>query len=149
MNIIYAGDNIKKKGFSIFLAGPTPRNKEVKSWRPEALEYLKEISYIDNVFVPEHKEILSVDYEYDEQIEWEWKALEVSDIIIFWIPRELKDMPAFTTNVEFGFQMARNPSKCILGAPNDAKKMGYLKYMANHFDVPVFNNLKEMINSIK
>ena len=38
---------------SIFLAGPTPRSKEVKSWRPEAIRLLKEKGFDGVVFVPE------------------------------------------------------------------------------------------------
>lgn len=36
---------------SIFLAGPTPRSKEVQSWRPEALRILKNLGYDGQVYV--------------------------------------------------------------------------------------------------
>jgi hypothetical protein len=34
---------------------------------------------------------------------WEREGLIKASVIFFWIPRGLPDMPAFTTNVEFGY----------------------------------------------
>ena len=102
MVINYSDQLVMHTEKSIFLAGPTPRKNDVKSWRPEACRYLQEQGFNGIVYVPElsTKEAL---FSYDKQIEWEWEALDNASIIIFWIPRELPDMPAFTTNVEFGY----------------------------------------------
>ena len=71
------------------------------------------------------------DFEYSEQIDWEEEAMDKVDIIMFWIPRELKNMPAFITNIEFGYWLAKDPSKIMLGIPHYAEKMNYIIYRAN------------------
>ena len=81
----------------IFLAGPTPRNHSVKSWRHEALQILARMKYNGFVFVPE-----PFAKDYDTQVEWEWNGLNIADIVVFWIPRNMEDMLGLTTNVEFG-----------------------------------------------
>ena len=125
---------------SIFLAGPTPRRNDVKSWRPEACKYLQEHGFDGVVYVPElsTKEAL---FNYDNQIEWEWEALEKASIILFWIPRELPDMPAFTTNVEFGYYV--RDTKVVYGRPDSSKLNSYLDrlYKRHHSDVKIFNDL--------
>jgi len=112
---------------SIFLAGPTPRSEGVKSWRPNALEILSSLGFDGVVYVPEHKE--KAKYFYDDQVEWERAGLMNAQIIIFWVPREIETMPAFTTNVEFGYYLAKSPSKVVYGRPNDAPKNRYLDWL--------------------
>ena len=54
MQVIYAqkmAPEIFSK--SVFLVGPTPRDKETASWRPIALDILRDIEYDGVVFVPE------------------------------------------------------------------------------------------------
>lgn len=115
---------------SIFLAGPTPRSDDVKSWRPEALKLLAQQDFEGHVFVPE-----SSDWgwlgDYDGQVRWEWEALGRAACVLFWVPRNLEDMPGFTTNVEFGFMAARYPFRVILAAPEDAPKLRYLRFVAD------------------
>src|ERR1017187_2710902 len=95
--IIYAREPIKS---SIFLAGPTPRDKVTPSWRTEALELLKKHNFDGTIYVPEDRSG-ETNFDYDDQVHWEWKALGSSTVIIFWIPRVLKGseagggMPAF------------------------------------------------------
>ena len=61
-------------------------------------------------------------------------------LIIFWVPRELEKMPAFTTNIEFGQWM--NSGKVVLGYPEDAEKMRYMQYKADRIVVPTFNSME-------
>ncbi len=132
---------------SIFLAGPTPRDKDVKSWRPEALKILRELNYDGVVFVPEDRNGEKFK-DYEGQIEWEDKYLNMSDVIVFWIPRELKTMPAFTTNDEWGYW--KNSGKVVFGAPPEAKKVSYQKYYANKYFVPSSDTLKGTLeNALK
>lgn len=130
-------------GKSIFLAGPTPRRNDVKSWRPEACKYLQEQDFNGIVYVPELSSKKAL-FNYDNQIEWEWEALEKTSIILFWIPRELPDMPAFTTNVEFGYYV-RDP-KVVYGRPDSSKLNSYLDklYKRHHSDVKIFNDLNSL-----
>jgi 8-oxo-dGTP pyrophosphatase MutT (NUDIX family) len=127
---------------ALFLAGPTPREGTASSWRPRALQLLQEMNFDGVVFVPE-KEGGGMEGGYEEQIEWEETCLNMADCIVFWIPRELKEMPGFTTNVEWGFW--EDSLKAVLGAPQDAPKMRYLRYYAEKLSVPQRDTLEETL----
>lgn len=75
---------------------------------------------------------------------WEREALTNATIIVFWIPRTLPDMPAFTTNVEFGYWLHTN--KVIYGRPDNAEKIKYLDwlYKLDYNEEPI-NNLEELL----
>jgi len=127
MQIVYAQQPFPESwAKALFLAGPTPRDPEVESWRPAALQYLKEQGYDGVVFVPEPED---GDWpaDYNNQADWEKEGLNMADAIVFWIPRDLDTMPAFTTNVEFGRWITSG--KVIAGAPPEAPKNRYLKWL--------------------
>ena len=146
MKIIYAQQDLSTlQGQSIFLAGPTPRSKNVKSWRPDAIDLLKQQGFNGTVLVPEMENGWTTDFAYGDQINWETKALERATIILFWIPRELPDMPAFTTNIEFGMWLERDASKLTVGWPDTACKVNYLKYKADEIFLAVYPTLEELI----
>ncbi len=126
----YEDSTIENNRKSIFLAGPTPRSNNVKSWRGEALEILERLGFDGDVFVPESNtgkfgSLLNI--EYGSITDWEHARLDRADLIVFWIPRELKDMPAFTTNIEFGLYL--KSGKIVYGRPDDAPKNRYLDYI--------------------
>lgn len=116
----------------IFLAGPTRRNSIFeKSWRKKACKILENLDFDGIVYVPEFSS--GAQFDYTNQVLWERKALESATKILFWVPRNIKDgMPAFTTNVEFGMYLARNPEKVILAYPETAEKMSYLEWLYNY-----------------
>jgi len=128
----------------LFLAGPTPRSPEVKSWREEALQYLASKAYKGIVFVPEPQNG-KWHNEYDNQIAWEDKALNRSDCIMFWIPRDLDTLPGFTTNIEWG--RWERSGKVVLGYPKEAPKMTYIAYYAKHYGVPIAHSLEDTIDN--
>ena len=53
-------------------------------------------------------------------------------------------MPAFTTNVEFGYYV-RNP-KVVYGRPDSAEKMKYLDrlFKRHHSEGIIYNDLREL-----
>ena len=129
MNIIYSREPFNfNSGKTLFLAGPTPRSNKVKSWRPEFIAILYELGFEGNVCVPEDRgEGVQVSCSYFDQIEWEHFGLNNSDVIVFWVPRNLDSMPAFTTNIEFGLYITSG--RVIYGRPALAPKNKYLDYL--------------------
>lgn len=127
MKVIYSNDEVINDKNSIFLAGPTPRSNDVATWRIDALKILEELNFDGYVYIPEYRDqVYGEKIDTDKQALWERHALENSGVILFWIPRDLKTMPAFTTNVEFGKFV---PSKkAIYGRPVDAPKNKYLDW---------------------
>ena len=147
MKIIYAQENLPKTiNKSIMLCGPTPRATDVKSWRNEALSILKDNSFDGVVFVPEPRDGKWLD-NYNSQIEWEEKCLNVCDCIVFWVPRDLKDLPGFTTNVEFGAWA--DSGKIVFGAPKNAVKTTYLKYYANKYNYKLVDKMPNYIKEFE
>jgi hypothetical protein len=104
------------------------------------------MGYGGQVIVPEH--IGGCDnFDYDGQVEWEHYGLENCSRIVFWIPRDLKDMPAFTTNVEFG-RYCKDP-RMMYGRPDDAPKNRYLDWLYKKYqpNKKIYNNLGELLHS--
>lgn len=126
MRINYSDEKVIKKQKSIFLAGPTPRDKNIISWRNEACKILEESGFDGIVYVPEYS-TWKPKSDYVDQAMWERNALSEATVIVFWIPRYLPDMPAFTTNVEFGYWLHTN--KVIYGRPDNAEKIKYLDWL--------------------
>ena len=48
---------------------------------------------------------------------------------MFLVPRKIDTMPAFTTNVEFGFYLAVRPEEVLYGRPDDSEKNTYLDWL--------------------
>jgi len=142
---VYTTEHIPDKfNKSLFLAGPTPRSKDAASWRPEALAVLESRGYDGVVFIPEfrdqHKNVHS-----DEMIAWEQEAMNMSDCILFWIPRNMAFMPGLTTNHEHGEYF--KTGRVVLGAPEWACHVEYLKFKAQQENIPFTTNLEETIDS--
>ena len=126
------------------MAGPTPRSKDVPSWRPEAIELLQKLGFGGVIYVPEYigcdaqkaQEDAGKDW-YAKQVEWEHKGLNRANAILMWVPRELKDMPAMTTNTEFGLYVCENDdmseSRLFYGRPDLAPKCEYMDYCYKKF----------------
>ena len=133
INLVYSMERVPIDKPSIFLAGPVPRIKEVKSWRPEAIQIITECGFDGNVFVPEYKEHRDIlaGLEHTEQIDWEHHYLDYCDAILMWVPRDMKDMPSFTTNIEFGLYV--KSGKLMYGRPDEAPKNAYLDYSYRKF----------------
>lgn len=148
MNVIYSDQDIEKLLAlhlpSIFLAGPTPRSRDVQSWRPEAIEFLDRLGYKGQVLVPEHKVKGMEKVDYTDQVEWEHYGLENATKIVFWIPRDLKTMPALTTNVEFGRYVTSG--RALYGRPDNAEKCRYLDWLYKKYNHrPIFNTLQSLM----
>lgn len=126
MEIVYTGEPLPSSlTKSIFLAGPTPRSKDVQSWRPEALRILEELGYDGIVFVPEWRSGKLFE-DSEKMYVWEDQMLNAADCIAFWVPRNMQTMPALTTNIEWGEWM--KSGKVVFGAPYDPDDKRKNKY---------------------
>ena len=143
MRVNFSDEVVLKGKKSIFLAGPTPRGKEVASWRIEAVKKLEELGFDGVVFVPEYSTWIPKE-NYEDQANWEREALTEATVILFWIPRSLPDMPGFSTNVEFGYWM--HSKKVIYGRPDGAPKTRYLDWLYSCvYNEEPFNNLDKLL----
>ena len=148
MRLIYSEEEVPrsfKNNKSIFLAGPTPRSNDVESWRPKASGLLEEFGFDGVVFVPEYRDGFKEGIGEEIYEDWEDRHLHAADCILFWIPRELKTMPAFTTNIEFGECM--KSGKVVLGAPEWAKKMDYIRVKAKKYGIPHFDKIEDTVEA--
>lgn len=83
----------------------------------------------------------SIEWTFSRQVSWETEHLEKATVVLFWIPRDLEELPGFTTNIEFGEYM--KSGKIVIGSPLDAPKMSYLKERCSRLDIPWNDNLAE------
>lgn len=145
MIINYSDQEVIKGKKSIFLAGPTPRGENVISWRTEACKILEKIGFDGVVYVPEYSTWKPKE-DYVDQAMWERIALTDATVILFWVPRKLPDMAAFTTNVEFGYWL--HSGKVIYGRPNDASKIKYLDWLYKlDYDKNPYENLQSLLEA--
>lgn len=143
MILNYSDEEVKKGQNSIFLAGPTPRSADVVSWRKEAVEILEKLRYDGIVYIPENKDG-KPKKSYIDQALWEREALMSAGIIVFYIPRDLKTLPGYTTNVEFGYYITMR--KILYGRPNNAEKTKYLDWLYDYeLDKKPHTNLESLL----
>lgn len=143
MRVNFSDEVVLKGKKSIFLAGPTPREEKVASWRVDAVKKLEELGFDGVVFVPEYSTWVPKT-NYVDQANWEREALTEATVILFWIPRSLPDMPGFSTNVEFGYWL--HSKKVIYGRPDGAPKTKYLDWLyKTDYDEEPFNDLDKLL----
>ena len=143
MRVSFSDEVVLKGKKSIFLAGPTPREEKVASWRVDAVKKLEELGFDGVVFVPEYSTWVPKT-NYVDQTNWEREALTEATVILFWIPRSLPDMPGFSTNVEFGYWL--HSKKVIYGRPDGAPKTKYLDWLyKTDYNEEPFNDLDKLL----
>lgn len=151
MKLIYSDSPLPNEiSGGIFLAGPSPREKSVVDWRLEAVRLLKELDFKGEVYLPIPEKRFwggedDASWTYDNQIQWECDAREMADVILFWIPRELKTMPGFTTNVEFGEDLSSG--KMMYGRPAGAEKCRYLDKRVEGIGLVVHDDLEALLKA--
>lgn len=147
MIINYSDQEVIKGKKSVFLAGPTPRGEDVVSWRTEACAILEQIGFNGVVYVPEYSS-WKPKADYVDQAMWEREALINATVIVFWVPRKLPDMAAFTTNVEFGYWL--HSGKVIYGRPEEATKIKYLDWLYKiDYDKEPYSDLYHLLVEAK
>lgn len=128
---------------SLFLVGPTPRQKTGgESWRPAMVAKLKAAGYDGVVYVPEPEDG-NWSANYVDQLDWEQRHLFGCDLVLAWVPRDLATMPGFTTNVEFGQVLASG--RLLYGRPEGAPKCRALdEYWRRQTGLPPLTTMDQM-----
>ncbi|MGP4115135.1 nucleoside 2-deoxyribosyltransferase domain-containing protein [Streptomyces sp. 4N509B] len=151
IRLVMAREPLPAAGPSVFLAGPTPRlDAPVDSWRPAA------IAEVDRQWAgPGALTVLSPESrggrraaDYDDQVDWETDARAAASAILFWIPRDVRTLPGFTTNVEFGLDVGTG--RAVLGCPPDCpnpERNRYLVHVAHRHGVPVCDTLADTVSA--
>lgn len=152
MNIVYTGEKIDENKKTCFLAGPTPRDKNIPSWRGEAIRMFCDFGYFDVLYVPElrSKSYYDADTGIDE-MKWDQEMLEKADIVMFWIPRD-DDMLGLSTNIEFGYLLDKG--NIVYGRPNTAMRCEFLDFLykeklGKSYCETLEDTVKETINVLK
>jgi hypothetical protein len=143
LTLVYAGEPLPGEA-SVFLAGPTPRSADVPSWRPAAIGQLATQRHGPGrlaVVIPEPPggQRLAC---YDDQVQWETDARAAASAILYWIPRDLRTLPGFTTNAEFGLDVTAG--RAVLGCPPhcpNPERNRYLIWVARRHGVEVTDTL--------
>jgi hypothetical protein len=144
--LVCAREPLPASGPSVFLAGPTPGDGDgVASWRPAALA--EAAAQWDGpapltVLSPESRGGARARH-YDDQVGWETAARAAASVVMFWIPRDVRLLPGFTTNVEFGLDVGAG-RQVVLGCPQDCpdpERNRYLEWVAHRHGLPVCQTL--------
>lgn len=100
------------------------------------------------VFIPERQRGQCWAY-HDNQMGWETDARAKAGAILFWIPRDLRTLPGFTTNVEFGLDVTTG--RAVLGCPPDCpnpERNRYLIWLAGRHGVDVCETLEGTVAAV-
>lgn len=152
MNLIYSGQYKDIIGTSVFLAGCSPRKDQDVAWRKEAIELFKHWENlghdkIQTLIIPEPE--TGIWDNYESVIDWELKYLNLSDIVLFWIPRNMdQKIYGLTSNVEFGYLVGRS-KKIVYGRPDDADNCRYLDQIyENFYNRKPDNTIEDLVFSL-
>lgn len=139
MHVVYARELPPQRfSKSIFLTGPSHA-----AWQLQALKMLEELAYDGVVFVPIPRDGTS-EYDHDFPVEWEAAHVNMSDVVVFWLPHDTKDVASRITHIEFG--MLYDSGKAILGYPEeDTPHMGYMMHQACYEHIPVYFTLEKTL----
>ncbi|MFJ6140132.1 nucleoside 2-deoxyribosyltransferase domain-containing protein [Kitasatospora sp. NPDC092286] len=148
VNVVMAREPLPG-GPSVFLAGPTPgADHPVDSWRPEAIAELQArwTGRVPlSVLNPESRGGIRAEH-YRDQVRWETEARRIASAVLYWIPRDLLTMPAFTTNIELGADA--HTGRAVLGCPPDcpdADRNRYPAFLAEYWGAPVRETLTSTV----
>ena len=152
MSKIYNPPKIIKLDNLLFLAGAI---QGAEDWQSKVINYLK--NYDISIASPRRKYICD-NFDYNKQVEWETYYLNVSNIILFWLPKEIEHIEgrsfAQTTRFELGEWLAKSlyiPNKqIIVGIDSSFKGSRYIKkrIQNNYKNVPIFTKLKDCCDFI-
>lgn len=140
----------KKNKIYVFLGGPI---QGAPNWHEQVPDLGDDVELI----CPKREKLISgglSDDEYRKQVNWETLGLRMSDIALFWIPREVKSIPgrdyAQTTKIELMENLVRG-KKIILGIEQGVNTRRYLvnKYQTYQEGYMVCSTFENTIDLLK
>jgi len=136
---------------SIFLAGPINRDRSLSAthWQREAIDILTQMNFSGTVFCPK-RFVVEPQFDYDNQVDWEHAAIRASKVVLFWVPRDEKQLKGFTTNIEFGLCCGgwKPINRIIYGRPVGAPKTRYMDKLYLSLAIPrtvIYDTLQDTI----
>lgn len=145
--IIYPPNPIPLVGKSIFLAGSIEQNM-AENWQEKIIQNINHDYLI--ILNPRRKDWDSAwkeDIEnpkFNEQVNWELKGLEHSDLIVMYFDPKTKSPISL---LELG--LWANSGKIIVCCPNGYWKKGNVDIVCKKFDITQVANMTELINYLK
>jgi hypothetical protein len=143
---IFAGEPLPDRwDASVYLCGPTEADPRA-DWRRTAVEALtRQRPAGGGVLAVLYPEPLTGTLPFAAHVEWEEIALSAADVIAFFVPRRMLDLPGLITNVKWGrFQES---GRVVLGAPDDAERNGYLLHFARGNGVYAGNSVEDTMKA--
>ena len=137
--VITAPEKIESTGFKVFLGGAIDMGSAV-NWQAHVIEVLSDQPNLV-LLNPRRKEFTSETL--DEQIKWELKALEMSDIVLIWFPVLSKAPISF---LEAGMYI--KSGRLILGVEEGFYRQRNLELSCEYNNVPLFRNLGDIVDEV-
>ena len=155
---------------SVFLAGPTANGIPRTPWRAEALALLAARGFTGTAILPEIRDGLFAERApvifaappsaipgmrdtSHNILRWETAGIEHAAVVLFWMPFAIAaaddpaSLPGFTTRAEVSRELARDPSRLVLGMPPGALSASHIRYHAHHHEVPIATTLAETVDA--
>lgn len=150
--MIYYPPNIIRPNKLLFLAGAI---QGAEDWQQKAIQYLNK--YKLDIANPRRKYI-DKKFDYDTQVFWETYYLNMSDIILFWLPKEIEHIKgryfAQTSRFELGEWLGKSSymlnKNIIVGIDEDFIGKRYIinRIKRDYKNIPIFSSLKDSCDYI-
>lgn len=139
----------KKEKIYVFLGGPI---QGAPGWHEQVPDLGSDVELV----CPKRSSLIAnlSNSGYREQLDWETLGLRISDIILFWIPKEVKSIPgrdyAQTTKIELIENLVRG-KKIVLGIEQGVNTRRYLveKYKEYRGGYKVCDTFEDTIKLLK
>lgn len=144
--IVHPNEALPSSGVAaIYLVGPVPRKTGEVRWHLEAIAALQAYRFDGAVIVPRTLDERAIQESDERQLSWEFQAQCRADVLLFWVPRDLVDMPGLTTNLEWG--MWYDTGKVVIGIPPGAALTLPLRHAAQRAALEVCDTLDGTVQS--
>lgn len=145
-NLVCCPDDLKglTKTFKIFTAGPIQGSSDWQHNLPD----------IPGVTWISPRRLGYNFFNYDQQTEWETIGLRIANLVLFWIPEPVENIPgrsyAQTTRIEFGEILGRYDKPCVFGCYPEYNGRQYLEYKVKEYTgQSLHTTLEDCIDEIK